>query len=167
VKRADLDDRAGREHVTMFAAGTGVQAAVPAVQAAVPAVQAAVPAVQAAVPAMFRRAMRARSRMRSPVTATRSPVTASGRDLRTLAGVVTDERADVPAEGLRPSLLTELTDLIRCDQVSFFAMDTSRQEFPFMQEIPVIPGDQALDDGYWGLHWACEGCNYPERTALG
>ena len=102
--------------------------------------------------------------MRSPVTATRSPETASERDLRTLAGVVTDERADVPAEGLPPSLLTELKDLIRCDQVSFFRMDSSRQEFSYMQEIPVIPGDQALNDGYWGLHWACEGCNYPERT---
>jgi DNA-binding CsgD family transcriptional regulator len=102
--------------------------------------------------------------MRSPVIATRSPVSASERDLRTLAGIVTDERADVPVEGLPPSLLGELTDLIRCDQVSFFGMDSSRQEISFMQEIPVIPGDEALDDGYWGLHWANEGCSYPERT---
>ena len=94
----------------------------------------------------------------------RSPVTASERDLRTLVGIVTDERAEVPAEGLPPSLLTELTDLIRCDQLSFFGMDSKRQETSFMQEIPVTPGDEALEKGYWELHWACEGCNYPERT---
>ena len=73
----------------------------------------------------------------------RSPVTASERDLRTLAGIVTDERADVPAEGLPPSLLTELTGLVRCDQVSFFGMDSHRQEFPFVQEVPVVPGGEA------------------------
>jgi DNA-binding CsgD family transcriptional regulator len=94
----------------------------------------------------------------------RSPVTASERDLRSLAAIVTDERGDVPAEGLPLSLLTELADLIRCDQVSFFGMDSSRQEISFMQEIPVIPGDEAVEDGYWELHRACEGCNYPERT---
>jgi hypothetical protein len=58
----------------------------------------------------------------------RSPVTASGRDLRALAEIVTDERADVPAEGLPPSLLTELADLIRCDQLSFFGVDNAPVE---------------------------------------
>jgi DNA-binding CsgD family transcriptional regulator len=94
----------------------------------------------------------------------RSPVTASGRDLRALAEIVTDERADVPAEGLPPSLLTELADLIRCDQMSFFGVDNARQEISFIQEIPVIPGGEALETGYWELHEACEGCNYPERS---
>ena len=35
----------------------------------------------------------------------RTPVTASERDLRALAGIVSDDRADLPAEGLPPSLL--------------------------------------------------------------
>ena len=86
------------------------------------------------------------------------------RDLRALAEIVTDERADVPAEGLPPSLLTELADLIRCDQLSCFGVDSARQEISFMQEIPVIPGGEALEAGYWELHGACEGCNYPERS---
>src|SRR5690242_17981814 len=93
----------------------------------------------------------------------RSPVTASERDLRTLAGIVTDERADVPAEGLPSSLLTELTGLVRCDQLSFFGMDSHRQEISFMQEVPVVPGGEAPGD-YWELHRACEACNYPDRT---
>ncbi len=94
----------------------------------------------------------------------RSPVTASGRDLRTLAAIVTGERADVPAQGLPPSLLAELAGLVRCDQVSFFGMDSRRQELSFMQEVPVVPIDEALQDGYWELHRDCEGCSYPERT---
>jgi len=48
----------------------------------------------------------------------RSPVTASERTCAPWPGIVTDERADVPAEGLPPSLLTELRGLIRCDQLS-------------------------------------------------
>jgi DNA-binding CsgD family transcriptional regulator len=94
----------------------------------------------------------------------RGPVTASGADLRALAEMVTGERADVPAVGLPPSLLTELADLIGCDQVSCFGVDSARQEILFMQEIPVIPGSEALETGYWELHWACEGCSYPERS---
>ena len=94
----------------------------------------------------------------------RSPATATDWDLRTLVGIVADERADMAAEGLPPSLLTELADLIHCDQLSFFEMDSNRQETPFLQEIPVIPGNEAPAEAYWELHRACEGCNYPERT---
>jgi DNA-binding CsgD family transcriptional regulator len=93
-----------------------------------------------------------------------SPVTASERDLRTLAGIASDHRADLPPEGLPPSLLSELTDQIRCDSLSFFGMDSDRQEIWFGQEVPADdPGDEALDQGYWELHWACE-CSYPERS---
>jgi DNA-binding CsgD family transcriptional regulator len=94
-----------------------------------------------------------------------NPVTASERDLRTLAGIVSDDRTDLPPEGLPASLLSELTDQIRCDSVSFFGMDSDRQETWFMQEVPADdnPGDEALDGAYWELHWACE-CSYPERS---
>ena len=44
-------------------------------------------------------------------------VTASERDMRTLAGIVSDHRADLPAEGLPLSLLADLKDQIRCDKV--------------------------------------------------
>ncbi len=36
---------------------------------------------------------------------------ASERDLRTLAGIISDHPADLPAEGLPPSLMSQ----IRCD----------------------------------------------------
>src|ERR1700748_1253705 len=94
----------------------------------------------------------------------RNPGTAREQDLRTLVGIVTDERADVAAEGLPLSLLSELADLIRCDQIALFGMDSNRQQLPFIQEVPIIPGVEALQEGYWELHRTCEGCNYPERT---
>jgi DNA-binding CsgD family transcriptional regulator len=97
-----------------------------------------------------------------------SPVTPSGRDLRTLAHIVTDDRSDLPPDGLPPSLLTELKGLIPCDDLSFFGHDSDQQEIWFMQEsiagyIPAGAGEDR-DDGYWDLHSACAGCNYPERT---
>jgi hypothetical protein len=42
-----------------------------------------------------------------------APVTASERDLHTLAGIISDHRADLPAEGLPLSLLADLKDQIR------------------------------------------------------
>ena len=58
-----------------------------------------------------------------------APVTASERDLRALAAIVSEDRPDLPdGEGLPPSLLADLIDQIRCDQVVFLGFDGSRQE---------------------------------------
>jgi len=38
-----------------------------------------------------------------------APVTVSEKDLRTLLGIVSDERADLDEAGLPPSLLSDLT----------------------------------------------------------
>ena len=63
-----------------------------------------------------------------------SPVTVSERDLRTLVHIITDSRADLPAEGLPPSLLSDLADQIRCDTVGFFGLDSGQQLNPFGQD---------------------------------
>ena len=54
----------------------------------------------------------------------KAPVTPSERDLRTLAGIVSDYRADVPAQGLPVSLLSDLMSQIRCDAISFEGFDS-------------------------------------------
>ena len=98
-----------------------------------------------------------------------APVTTSERDLRTLAGIVSDDRADLPAVGLPLSLLADLMGQIRCDEVSFEGFDSGRQESWFAQALP------ALDDGafeeyeerelaHWQHYWDCEPCSYPDRT---
>jgi hypothetical protein len=49
-----------------------------------------------------------------------SAMTASERDLRALAGIVSEDRPDMPAkEGLPPSLLADLMGRIRCDVIAF------------------------------------------------
>jgi DNA-binding CsgD family transcriptional regulator len=96
-------------------------------------------------------------------------VRASERDLRTLAGIVSDDRADLPADGLPLSLLADLKDQIRCDELSFEGFDSGRQASWFAQALP------ALDDGafeeyearepvHWQHYWDCQPCSYPDRT---
>ena len=47
-----------------------------------------------------------------------APVVASERDLRALAGIVSQDRPDLPdGEGLPLSLLAVLKDQIRCDGI--------------------------------------------------
>jgi hypothetical protein len=57
-------------------------------------------------------------------------------DARRLLGIISDDRGDLPAEGLPLSLLCELTDVIRCDALSFFLLDSARQANGFMQDAP-------------------------------
>ena len=55
-----------------------------------------------------------------------APVSASERDLRALAGIISEDRPDIPTkEGLPPSLLTDLMGQIRCDVITFACRDRS------------------------------------------
>jgi DNA-binding CsgD family transcriptional regulator len=99
----------------------------------------------------------------------KGPVTASGRDLRTLAGIVSDDRADLPEEGLPPSLLADLMDQIRCDFCSVATFDSRREKARHVQGIP--PADdvalkeiEAMDPVHWEHYWNCQPCSHPDRT---
>jgi len=78
-------------------------------------------------------------------------VRASDRDLRALAGIVSQDHADLPdGQGLPPSLLADLMGQIRCDALSLDGWDTGRQMCWFSQEIS--SGIQAIEDQdevYW------------------
>jgi DNA-binding CsgD family transcriptional regulator len=105
-----------------------------------------------------------------------APVTASERDLRTLAGIISDDRTDLPPEnGLPPSLLADLMDQIRCDVIGFAGFDSGRQQTWFLQAIPeteflqAFPGPsetagEHLDPVNWQNYWHCLSCSYPDRT---
>jgi DNA-binding CsgD family transcriptional regulator len=95
-----------------------------------------------------------------------APVTVSERDLHTLLGVVTDDRGDLPEHGGLPlSLLSELTDQIRCDSVSFFGASPGLQEFTFGQGVPDEEDDDiALAEALVAHYWDCQQCSYPERS---
>jgi DNA-binding CsgD family transcriptional regulator len=98
-----------------------------------------------------------------------TPIRASDQDLRALAAIVSQDRADLPdGEGLPPSLLADLMSQIRCDEISLERYDSGRQTHSVLQCIPA-PSDesvQAVEDleRFWACHWACQACSYPERT---
>jgi DNA-binding CsgD family transcriptional regulator len=87
----------------------------------------------------------------------KGPVTASGRDLRTLAGIVSDDRGEPPAdggEGLAPSLLTDLLGLVGGDLVVFSGTDSSRRVDWFGQTMPIEAGDPEFDEAsFWSHYW--------------
>jgi DNA-binding CsgD family transcriptional regulator len=96
-----------------------------------------------------------------------APVTASERDLRALAGIISEDRPDVPAgEGLPPSLLADLMGQIRCDVIAFAGFDSRRQETWSLQSIP-DGGEAMVEDSApvnWQHYWHCQPCSYPDRT---
>ena len=88
----------------------------------------------------------------------KGPVTASGRDLRTLAGIVSDDRGEPPAEGVPPSLLGDLLGLVGGDLVVFSGTDSSRQVDWFGQTVPAEahdPSDAEIDAAMSGNVCRC------------
>jgi DNA-binding CsgD family transcriptional regulator len=95
-----------------------------------------------------------------------APVTVSERDLRTLAGIVSDDRGEPPAQGLAPSLLSDLSGLIRSDLLSFEGFDSRRHALWFAQSIPIEAddGEDHDDSPFWQHYWGSLPCSYPDRT---
>jgi hypothetical protein len=92
------------------------------------------------------------------------PVTVSERDLRTLLGIVRDDRGDLPPDGLPLSLLAELTDQIRCDAVTFSGQDPYRQEIRFTQDVPADCDDAGCMQAFWEHFWDSDACAYAYRS---
>ena len=91
-------------------------------------------------------------------------VAASGRDLHALARIVTDDRGEPPAEGLAPSLLSDLIPLIGCDSLVFAGTDSSQSLDWFGQTLPSEADDPDYDvSSFWAHYWSSP-CSYPEHT---
>ena len=101
-------------------------------------------------------------------------VTASERDLRALAAIVSQDRPDLPdGAGLPPSLLADLKDQIRCDDISLDRSDSGQQGYSIVQSVPALSHDElkafenldpALWEHWWACRWDCQSNTYPERT---
>jgi DNA-binding CsgD family transcriptional regulator len=93
-------------------------------------------------------------------------ITTRERDLRALAGIVSERRTDLPPHGLPTSLLSDLKGHIRCDEVLFEGFDSAREEAWFAQSIPACDTavDPEFDAVHWVHYWECEPCSYPDRT---
>jgi DNA-binding CsgD family transcriptional regulator len=95
-----------------------------------------------------------------------APLVARERDLRTLAGIVSAYRGDLPAQGLPWSLLSELKEQIDCDEIAFEGFDSGRRMAVFTQCIPADPqsGEPSLVQVHWQHYWDCQPCSYPDRS---
>src|ERR1700751_3315912 len=92
-----------------------------------------------------------------------APLMVSELDVRKLVGIISDVRDDLPAAGLPPSLLRDLTDVVRCDVVAFFELDSGRQAGGFTQNIPAA-GAEDDEQAFWAHYWDCDPCSYPDRS---
>ena len=90
----------------------------------------------------------------------------SERNLRTLAGMITEHRADIPAQGLPMSLLSDLMSQIRCDIISFEGFDSEHETTWFGQAVPagVETVAETFEPAHWRHYWDCKPCSYPDRT---
>ena len=95
-----------------------------------------------------------------------APVVPRERDLRRLAGIVSEHRDDLPEHGVPLSLLNDLAGQIRCDVISFEGFDSCGEVTWFTDAIPAH--DQTTDDVvepvHWQHYWHCQPCSYPDRT---
>jgi DNA-binding CsgD family transcriptional regulator len=100
-----------------------------------------------------------------PGVAMTARMTLSDRHLRALAGIVSEHRTDVPAHGLPVSLLRDLKDQIRCDEMSFEGFDSARQTLWFASQ-SLSPGGGLPDQEviHWRHFWDCQPCSHPDRT---
>jgi DNA-binding CsgD family transcriptional regulator len=99
-----------------------------------------------------------------------TPVRASDQDMRALAAIVSEDRADLMAGGLPPSLLADLMGQIRCDAMSFEGFDSERQETWLLEcatargDIVVVDVAEDVDRVHWQHYWNCQPCSYPDCT---
>jgi DNA-binding CsgD family transcriptional regulator len=95
----------------------------------------------------------------------------SDRDLRTLAGIVSQQRPELPEVGLPLSLLSDLAAQVPCDYVLFQGFDSGRQSSWFTQGLDVTGIDdnqdadaEGLNEAHWKHYWEPGPCSYPDRT---
>jgi DNA-binding CsgD family transcriptional regulator len=93
-----------------------------------------------------------------------APLVVSELDVRKLLGIISDDRSDLPAAGLPWSLLGDLTDVVRCDAVSFAELDSGRQAHGFLQHVPARDGGEEGEQAFWAHYWNSDPCSYADRS---
>jgi DNA-binding CsgD family transcriptional regulator len=99
-------------------------------------------------------------------------MTISDRDVRTMLGIVTcpDDPAGGPGGPLPWSVLHGLRDLIRCDGISFFQLDSDRQAISMSQGLADDGDDYSpaqvadLERGFWTHYGHSRPCSYPDQS---
>ena len=96
----------------------------------------------------------------------------SDRDLRALMCLVDEENegevseATAADELLPRTVLTSLSSLLSCDNVTLFSLDSRAERFGPAQAVPDEPdeADGPEDAVFFEHYWDCLSCSYPDRT---
>jgi DNA-binding CsgD family transcriptional regulator len=96
-------------------------------------------------------------------------LTISDRDVRTMLRIATcpDDTAGGPDTPIPWSVLHGVRDLIRCDQIACFELDSDRQVLPWGQNVPDDPPEVRADDrqlAFWTHYADCVPCSYPDAS---
>ena len=97
-------------------------------------------------------------------------MTISDRGVRTMLRITAspDDVASGPDEPLPWSVLHGLRDLVRCDGMTFFQLDSTRQVVSMAQDLSDddhSPDQLAeLELGFWAHYPHSRPCNYPDRS---
>jgi hypothetical protein len=94
-----------------------------------------------------------------------TPVRAREPDLRALAGIVSDHRDDLPAEGLPPSLLADLMgrSAVMCCGSPATTVRGGRSGSGRKSQLSTCQW-QDRDRATWEYYWGCQPCSYPDLT---
>jgi len=94
-----------------------------------------------------------------------TPTRVSETDLHTLMRIIKAPDAGEDGIALPRSVLHDLASLIRCDQVAFNGLDSSRQHW-YIGQHTVGPdtGEDPGDPLFWAHYWGSP-CSFPDRTS--
>jgi DNA-binding CsgD family transcriptional regulator len=90
-------------------------------------------------------------------------VALTDRDVETMLSIVNDHRGEGLGEPIPWSVIAGLKDLVGCDVVSFFDLDSERESTSFDQTLP-FEADGEDSSAFWVHYWDCLACCYPDRS---
>jgi DNA-binding CsgD family transcriptional regulator len=87
-------------------------------------------------------------------------------DLRPMLRIASDYRSDLPLAGLPPSLLAELMDLVRCDDLEFVGQDPLPAiQYGSTSSSRLRPAMARDEQVSWEHYWDSP-CSYPDRDGV-
>jgi DNA-binding CsgD family transcriptional regulator len=91
------------------------------------------------------------------------PIMISDADVGTMLRIVNAQADGDLGQPLPWLIFAGLKELVPCDAVSFFDLDSERQSGSFDQSIPVEEGN-GDEAAFWLHYWDCLACSYPDRS---
>jgi DNA-binding CsgD family transcriptional regulator len=91
------------------------------------------------------------------------PISFRDADVRAMLRIVNAEAGGDLGQPLPWSTVSGLKELVPCDLVSFFDLDSERRSGSFEQSLPVEAGN-GDNSAFWAHYWECRACSYPDLS---